>query len=73
MSTRHKWAKKIEISAHKSERQCIRCEMVKVSRKEFEGGRDVYWSEYWRDLDRIECDATPPCDARLELTCEAAS
>lgn len=65
-STRHKWAAKVECSPQKSERQCTRCEMVMASRKEFEGGRPVFWKEYWRDLERIECEATPPCDYRLE-------
>lgn len=67
-STRHKWAAKIEVSPHKSERQCIRCEMVKVSRHESEGGREIHWQEFWRDLDQVDCsDGTPPCDARLEV------
>ncbi len=64
-STRHKWGGK-ERHPHKTEQQCLRCEMVKVTRHEFEGGREIYWTEYWRDLDQIKADATPPCDARLE-------
>jgi hypothetical protein len=40
---------------------------VKASRHEFEGGRDLHWKEYWRNLDRIDKDGkAPPCDARLE-------
>jgi hypothetical protein len=40
--------------------------MVMASRKEFEGGRPKYWKEFWRDCERIQCEATPLCDARLE-------
>ncbi|ODM77776.1 hypothetical protein [Bradyrhizobium elkanii] len=64
-STRHKWGEKARF-AHKTERQCSRCDMVKVGRREAEGGRDCYWDEFWRDEERIYCEATPPCDARRE-------
>jgi hypothetical protein len=64
--TRHRWGDKVHF-AHKSEQQCTRCETVKVTRHESEGGRDVYWTEFWRDLEKIEADGTPPCDARLEV------
>jgi hypothetical protein len=40
--------------------------MVKVTRHEFEGGRDIYWTEFWRDEDQIQTDMTPLCDARLD-------
>jgi hypothetical protein len=40
--------------------------MVKVTRHEHEGGREVYWTEFWRDLDQVKSGATPLCDARLE-------
>ena len=41
--------------------------MVKVTRHEWERGRDLYWTEFWRDLERVdENGETPPCDARLE-------
>jgi hypothetical protein len=65
-STRHKWGERIEVSPHKSERECSRCEVVMVSRHEREGGREVHWKEFWRDCERIECEARPPCDARRE-------
>jgi hypothetical protein len=66
VSTRHKWSAKVEFPPYKSERQCSRCEMVLVSRHENEGGRGVHWKEFYRDGDRVEHDATPPCDFRLE-------
>jgi len=66
-SIRHKWASRTEISPHKTERQCSRCEMVMVSRHEFDGGRELHWKEFWRDCDRVDNgNGTPPCDARLE-------
>jgi hypothetical protein len=66
-STRHKWAAKAVISPQKSERQCVRCETVLVSRHEYAGGRELHWKEFWRDCELI-CSGgpTPPCDARLE-------
>jgi hypothetical protein len=66
-STRHRWAQRQQISPHKSERQCMRCETVMVSRHESEAGRSVHWKEFWRDQIRIRCEATPACDARLEV------
>ncbi|MBR0695968.1 hypothetical protein [Bradyrhizobium lablabi] len=41
--------------------------MVKVGRHEQEGGRDRYWIEFWRDEERLGTNATPLCDARLEV------
>lgn len=64
-SARHKWGGKVRLE-HKTEQQCTRCEMVKATHHQNEGGRDVYWTEFWRDLEKIERAATPPCDARLE-------
>jgi hypothetical protein len=58
---RHRWGEK-QVFPHKTERQCLNCGIVKVGRHEVEGGRDRYWTEFWRDLDRIECDGTPACE-----------
>ena len=66
ISTRHRWGEKARCT-HKTERQCFRCEMVKTTWHEHEGGRDVYWTEYWRDLELVGREKTPPCDARLEM------
>lgn len=65
-SARHKWGEPDRFP-HKSERECRRCGMVKVTRHEAEGPHDRHWTEFWRDCDRIRCEATPPCDARLEV------
>jgi hypothetical protein len=67
-STRHRWGEKKAISPHKSEQQCERCDVVRASRHEFEGGRELHWKEFWRDLERLdEAGETPPCDARREV------
>lgn len=58
---RHRWDEK-QIFPHKTERQCLNCPIVKVSRHESEGGRDVYWTEFWSGLDRIEGEGTPACE-----------
>lgn len=52
--TRHPWGEKIAIS------------IIKVTRHEFEGGREVHWQEFWRDLDKIEGDGTPACTGRAK-------
>ncbi len=64
--TRHRWPKDATvISPNKSERECLNgCGIVKVSRHETEGGRDVHWCEFWRGLDQIEGQGTPPCTGR---------
>ncbi|WP_315759324.1 hypothetical protein [Bradyrhizobium sp. SZCCHNRI2007] len=67
-STRHRWGDKARF-INKTEQQCSRCEMVKVGRREVEGGHDVYWTEFWRDEERIDDGGlTPPCDFRCEQT-----
>jgi hypothetical protein len=64
-STRHRWGTPGRLQ-HKFERQCSRCALVKVTRHEWENGRDLYWTEFWRDLDRVDkAGETPVCDARL--------
>jgi hypothetical protein len=60
--TRHRWGDKVVISPNKTERECLNgCGTVKVSRHEFEGGREIHWIEYWRGLDRVEGDRAPEC------------
>jgi hypothetical protein len=65
-STRHSWGEPARFD-HKSERECRRCGMVKVTRHESEGPHDVHWTEFWRDCEQIATQPTPPCDARLEV------
>lgn len=49
---RHRWGEPVRF-AHKTERECARCGIVKVTRHE--GG--THWLEFWRGLDRV---ANPP-------------
>lgn len=65
-SVRHSWGEPARFE-RKSERECRRCGMVKVTRHEAEGPRDVHWTEFWRDCEQIPAQPTPPCDARLEV------
>ena len=60
--TRHHWGEKIAITPNKSECECLNgCGLIKVSRHEWDGGRELHWSEFWRGLDRIEASGTPEC------------
>jgi hypothetical protein len=59
---RHKWGDRVPFQ-HKSERTCLNgCGITRVSRHETDGPRDVHWVEFWRDGERIACDATPACE-----------
>lgn len=63
ISTRHKWGDRVPFQ-FKTERQCARCELVRVTRHDDPNGRP--WIEWWRDSEQIRSDVTPLCDARLE-------
>jgi hypothetical protein len=54
-STRHRWGKP-ERFPFKTERECSRCDMVKVTRHEAE-----IWTEFWEDGERVAVGKTPPC------------
>lgn len=60
---KHRWGEKTIINPNKTERECENgCGIVKVTRHESEGGRDVHWTEFWRDCGRIEGEGTPVCE-----------
>lgn len=61
-SARHRWGDPVRFQ-FKTERECERCGMVKVTRHE---PFVRPWQEFFRGLDRIKCDSTPACDARNE-------
>jgi hypothetical protein len=64
-STLHRWSSKDVVSLHKTDRECRRSGLVKVTRHEFEGRRDLHWQEFWRDLDRVDDGRSMPTyDAR---------
>lgn len=58
---RHRWGEP-QYFPHKTERVCLKCGIVKVARHESEGPRDLHWPEFWRGLDQIATDKTPPCE-----------
>lgn len=64
--SRHRWPKEGNpISPNKTERECQNgCGIVKVTRHEFEAGREVHWTEFWRGLDRVygTGTSTPVCE-----------
>ena len=58
----HRWGDKVPFP-HKSEAECLNgCGIVKVTRHENNGPRDLHWVEFWRDMERIECSGTPVCE-----------
>jgi hypothetical protein len=59
-SRRHRWGEPIRFE-RKTERACIHCGIVKVTRHE--PGAGFPWVEYWRGLERILLNGTPPCEA----------
>lgn len=65
MMARHQWGAP-ERYEHKTERICLKCGMIKVTRHEAEGPRDLHWQEFWRGLDQIACEGTPPCEVQAE-------
>lgn len=60
---KHRWGSKA-VFERKTERICERCGMIKVSRSEHEGGRDVYWTEFYAagSFDPIGGEGTPVCE-----------
>jgi hypothetical protein len=63
-SPRHSWGARVPFPlAHKTERVCKKCGLVKVTKHESEGPRDFHWPEFWRELDQIEGRGTPACVA----------
>jgi hypothetical protein len=60
--SKHRWGEKV-VFPHKSECECLKgCRTIKVARHENEGGHDVYWTEFWRDGEKIDCAGTPACE-----------
>lgn len=60
----HRWGEKNPL-LHKSERECLNgCGIVKVTHHQVEAGRDIYWTEFYRGLDKIAGagERTPVCE-----------
>lgn len=58
-SQRHQWSQP-ERFTHKTERQCSKCGLVKVTRHEPDNV-PPHWIEWWRDLEVIPAARTPEC------------
>lgn len=64
--TRHRWGDPSRFD-HKTERECQNgCGIVRVTRHESQGGKDIHFVEFYRGLDKIECKGTPPCTGRAK-------
>lgn len=66
--SRHRWGEPNRLQ-FKTERACLHCDLVKVTRHE---PGILPWIEWWRDGERIVSAATPPCGARIEATAPTA-
>ncbi|MFC0243659.1 MULTISPECIES: cytochrome C [Rhodopseudomonas] len=61
--TRHRWGEPKRFPPFKTERECLNgCGIVKVTRHESEGPRDIHWQEFWRDGEQIRSAGTPVCE-----------
>lgn len=58
---RHSWGLARRF-LRKTERQCLQCRIVKVTRHE----NDCCWTEFYSGLDKIECERTPACEVFFE-------
>lgn len=56
-STRHRWGEPDRLQ-FKTERECTRCGLVKVTRHE---PGVLPWVEFWRACERVPGDGMPPC------------
>ena len=58
--TRHRWPKDGTTFPYKTERECLQCGLVKVTRHE----GNSHWTEFWRGLDRVPNPdgRVPPCE-----------
>lgn len=70
---RHSWSEPSRPTRFKTERECSRCGLVKVTRHEGIPGApgESHWTEWWRGFERIHTDNTPPCES-LDAVMEAA-
>lgn len=65
---RHSWGEPSRIPnaialPRKTERECEKCGVVKVTWHDFDGSRETFRTEFYRGLDRIEGTGTPVCEA----------
>lgn len=56
-NSRHTWGEKVRFPPYKSEQECLKCDVVKVTRHE----GFIHWVEFWKDGERIQGSKTPVC------------
>lgn len=64
MSKRHSWSDRYPFDTHHTFRRCWNCGLMRITRHESEGGRDVHWVE-WRRVGGVNfrSERTPACEA----------
>lgn len=55
---RHFWGDPVRFQ-YKTERTCLLCGIVKVTRHEPDA---LPWLEFYRGLEKIDCEKTPKCE-----------
>lgn len=60
MRPRHQWSEPDRSLHHTTKRVCLRCELVKLTRKE----PPQYWTEFVRDGEPVNSERTPSCIAK---------
>jgi len=66
-SQRHTWSDPTRVPnaialPRKTERECLRCGLVKVVWHDLDGARETFRTEFWRGLERVEGVGTPVCE-----------
>jgi hypothetical protein len=55
----HSWSQPNRLP-HKTERECVRCGIIRVTRHDA-GDTVIPWVEFWRDGERLDVRGTPAC------------
>jgi hypothetical protein len=53
---RHRWSEPVRFQ-RKTERACLKCDIIKVTRHE----PNNVWIEFWRGPERLHVGSTPEC------------
>lgn len=59
---KHYWSDRCALDEHHTFRRCWDCGLMKITRHESDGGRDVHWIEWRKNGERIASDSTPACE-----------
>lgn len=61
-SKRYTWSERFPLDQHHTFRRCWDCGLMRITRHESDGGRDVHWIEWRRNGERIDSERTPACE-----------